>query len=88
MGKPNVIASVFRNGIVRIDMKCREGALPLCSGPIDAVVDTVTSHCVLCYESVGYKFPKLQTIEDDSDALNFIDDISKQMRVDIATAVQ
>jgi hypothetical protein len=84
MSKQTVIASVFRDGVVRIDNKCREGAAELCVGPMDVVVDVVSSYCVLCHRNVGYLLPKLPILEDDGEAVNFILDVSKQMQVDIA----
>lgn len=84
MSKQVVVASVFRDGVVRIDTSRRDGATVLCAGPIDVVVDVVSAYCVLCYRNVGYLLPKLATIVDDVEAMDFMADVAKQMQVDIA----
>ncbi|MFV0423511.1 hypothetical protein [Oleidesulfovibrio sp.] len=84
MSAQKVVASIYRNGIVRIDLKCADGALPLCSGSIRAVTSVVERHCNLCYDGKGYKFGSLALEDDDHKALEMVTDLSRKMTEDVA----
>jgi hypothetical protein len=84
MSTQKVVASICRNGIVRIDTKCGNGAIPLCYGPIPAVTSVVGLHCTLCYDGKGYKYSPVTLEADDNKALKMVVDLSRAMAEGVA----
>jgi hypothetical protein len=78
------IASVFRDGMVRIDFSCPEGALPLCFGKLSNVTDAVERHCNLCYDGKSYKLAGLALETDDDRALDMVREVSRRMIEELA----
>lgn len=78
------VASVFRDGMVRVDTKLLEGALPLCSGEIDEVVRAITRHCNLCYDGQSYKLGEIVLEDDDEKAMQIVASISRKITEELA----
>jgi len=81
---PHVVASVFRSGMVRIDTKLAEGALPLCTGEMEEVVRAINRHCNLCYDNKSYKLSKVALAHDDEDAMRVVVSTSRIITEELA----